>query len=232
MNDSHKKINNDSEENSKKNKLLKISENKFDADKNLKKNSIIDEEISKDKVKKIIEESKEDNNNVKEENQEPEESNNYEEEISKLREEKLRILAEMENLRKRVEREKSESIRFGSANLARDILSPNDNLNRALANIPNDKNLTEPIKNFVNGLQMLKKEFKTILEKHGVKRIDALNKKFDHNFHQAMLEIETDKEEAGVVIQEIQPGYILHDRLLRPTLVGVSKKPQRNKQKK
>ena len=80
---------------------------------------------------------------------------------------------------------------------------------------------------------MVKKEFTTILEKHGVKKIDALNKKFDHNLHQAMLEIETDKKkEEGLVVQEIQSGYTIHNRLLRPTMVGVSKKTQKNKEKK
>ena len=157
---------------------------------------------------------------------------NYENEISKLKEEKLRLLAEMENLRKRFEREKSDSIKFGSSKLARDILSPNDNLIRALKNIPEDKKISESINNFINGLKMVQKEFTTILEKHGISQIKALNKKFDHNLHQAMLEVETDKEEEGIVVQELQSGYIMHERLLRPAMVGVSKKTQKNKEKK
>jgi len=157
---------------------------------------------------------------------------NYENEISKLKEEKLRLLAEMENLRKRFEREKSDSIKFGSSKLARDILSPNDNLIRALKNIPEDKKISESINNFINGLKMVQKEFTTILEKHGISQIKALNKKFDHNLHQAMLEVETDKEEQGIVVQELQSGYIMHERLLRPAMVGVSKKTQKNKEKK
>tara|TARA_Y100000590_G_C15656950_1_gene991033 strand:- start:498 stop:1106 length:609 start_codon:yes stop_codon:yes gene_type:complete len=155
---------------------------------------------------------------------------NAEEEISKLREEKLRLLAEMENLRKRSQKEKLESIKFGSANLARDILSPNDNLVRALENIPEDSDLSDPIKSLVNGLKMVQKEFNSILEKHGIKKIESLNKKFDHNLHQAMLEVETDEEE-GVVVQEIQSGYILNDRLLRPAMVGVSKKAKKEEKK-
>ena len=123
------------------------------------------------------------------------------------------------------------SIRFGSINLVRDILSPNDNITRALENIPDNKNLSEPIRNLVDGLKMVKKEFTTILAKHDVKKIDVLNKKFDHNLHQAMLEIETNKEEKGVVVQEIQSGYTMHDRLLRPAMVGVSKKPKKSKEK-
>ena len=135
----------------------------------------------------------------------------------------------MENIRKIAQREKVESIKFGSANLARDILSPNDNLIRALENIPNDKNLTKPIINLIDGIKMVQKEFTTILEKHDVKKIEALNKKFDHNLHQAMMEIETDKQEDGCVAKEIQSGYTMYDRLLRPAMVGVAKKPQKTK---
>ena len=192
-----------------------------------KKTDLIDDNFNSDldKNEKKVHISEEDNHKR-------DKSKEYEEEISNLREEKLRLLAEMENIRKRTQREKIESIRFGSANLARDILSPNDNLIRALENIPNDKNLTKPISNLIDGLKMVQKELTNILEKHDVKKIDALNKKFDHNFHQAMLEIETEDQDEGFVIKEIQPGYILHDRLLRPTLVGVSKKTKKNKQKK
>lgn len=156
---------------------------------------------------------------------------NYEEEISNLRDEKLRILAEMDNLRKRVEKEKAESIKFGSINLARDILSPNDNLSRALANLPGEKINSEPIKNLIDGLKMVQKEFMMILEKHGVKQINALNTKFDHNLHQAVFEVETTEQEEGLVVQEIQTGYTMGDRLLRPSMVGVSKKPTKDKKK-
>tara|TARA_Y100000590_G_C15367456_1_gene881245 strand:+ start:20 stop:649 length:630 start_codon:yes stop_codon:yes gene_type:complete len=157
---------------------------------------------------------------------------NYEEKIENLNEEKLRLLAEMENLRKRAEKEKSEVIKFGNFNLLKDILSPNDNLDRALENIPKTQSTEKPIENLIDGLKMVKKEFITILEKHGVQKIDALNKKFDHNYHQAMLEIESDSDEEGTIIQEIQPGYILNDRLLRPTLAGVAKKTEKKKKNK
>ena len=146
------------------------------------------------------------------------------EEIESLRDEKLRLLAEMENLRKRADRERVDSIRYGSINLARDILSPDDNLTRALGAITEDEKNSPKIKNLVNGLQMVQKEFSNILEKHGIKKIKALNEKFDHNFHQAMLEVEDDKRDSGLVVQEIQSGYTMHERLLRPSMVGVSKK--------
>ena len=147
-------------------------------------------------------------------------------ELETLRDEKLRLLAEMENLRKRSDREKIDSIRYGSFNLARDILSPDDNLTRALNAIPKENEMNT-VNNLVDGLKMVQKEFSTILEKHGIKKIDALNKKFDHNYHQAMVEVENNEVDEGTIIQEMQSGYVMHDRLLRPSMVGVSKKPQK-----
>ena len=153
-------------------------------------------------------------------------------EVTVLKEEKLRLLAEMENLRKRFEKEKIDLIKFSSINLVREILSPGDNLERALAAIPKDEKLPQSVKNLVEGLKMVQKEFSTILEKNGVRKIDSLNKKFDHNYHQAMMEIEKEDVAEGTVVQEIQPGYIMHDRLLRPAMVGVSKKSSTEKLKK
>ena len=152
--------------------------------------------------------------------------NELREELESMKDEKLRLLAEMENLRKRSERDKSDSIRYGSMNLAREILSVNDNLSRALQSVNLEENNIEPINNLVDGLNMVQKEFMTILNKYGVEKIDALNKKFDHNFHQAVLEVETEESEEGIVVQEIQAGFTMHDRLLRPSMVGVSKKPK------
>ena len=152
------------------------------------------------------------------------EDDSLEKEIETLKEEKIRLLAEMENLRKRFEREKVETIKFGSINLARDILSPGDNLERALDALPEDENHPESIKNLIDGLKIVLKEYKSTLEKHGVKKIETLNKKFDHNFHQAMMEVENNDVEEGTVVQEVQSGYTMHDRLLRAAMVGVSKK--------
>ena len=152
------------------------------------------------------------------------EEDNLEKEIETLKEEKIRLLAEMENLRKRFEREKVETIKFGSINLARDILSPGDNLERALDALPEDENHSESIKNLIDGLKMVLKEYKSALAKHGVKKIETLNQKFDHNFHQAMMEVENNDVEEGTVVQEVQSGYTMHDRLLRAAMVGVSKK--------
>ena len=172
---------------------------------------------------------KSDVDNKKESEKETNKEEQLSNEITILKEEKLRLLAEMENLRKRFEREKIDLIKFSSINLIREILSPGDNLERALAAIPKDEKLPQPIKNLVEGLKMVQKEFSTILEKNGVKKIDSINKKFDHNYHQAMMEIEKEDVGEGTVVQEIQPGYIMHDRLLRPAMVGVSKKPSTEK---
>ena len=121
-------------------------------------------------------------------------------EVTILKEEKLRLLAEMENLRKRFEKEKIDLIKFSSINLVREILSPGDNLERALAAIPKDEKLPQSVKNLVEGLKMVQKEFSTILEKSGVRKIDSLNKKFDHNYHQAMMEIEKENVAVGRLI--------------------------------
>ena len=219
MNSKHKKIHSDNKK-------------EIDLEINQKKKDLFKGETNQDKSIEKLEKLHENNQRLEGENQKQDKLMNYEDEISQLREEKLRLLAEMENLRKRSIREKSESIKFGSTNLARDILSTNDNLIRALENVPDDKNIAKPVNNLVEGIKMVQKEFTTILERHGIKKIDVLNKKFDHNLHQAMLEIETDNKEEGVVVQEIQSGYIMHDRLLRPAMVGVSKKPKKNKEKK
>ena len=155
-----------------------------------------------------------------------------EEELQSLRDEKLRLLAEMENIRKRSEKDKIDSIRYGSMNLAKEILSINDNLSRALESAKSEEKGSDSINNLIDGLIMVQKEFINILNKNGVEKIESIEKKFDHNFHQAVLEIETSDYEEGLVVQEIQSGYTMHDRLLRPAMVGVSKKPENKKKDK
>jgi molecular chaperone GrpE len=165
-------------------------------------------------------------------NNEKKETSNEEalqEEVERLRDEKLRLLAEMDNLRKRYDRERLDSIKYGSISFARDILSPDDNLTRALEAIPQNEKNSATVDNLVSGLKMVQKEFSTILEKYGVNKIEALNKKFDHNFHQAVVEVENDEADVGTVINEMQCGYTMHDKLLRPSMVGVSKKTKNHK---
>mgnify|MGYP001244001029 CR=1 FL=1 len=173
--------------------------------------------------------------NEKEENSEEEiaqtDDDKSKEEIRALKEEKIRVLAEMENLRKRFDREKIDSIKYGSVNFARDILSPIDNLERALSAINKEDDHPQSIKNLIEGLLMVKKEILNALEKNGITKIDSVNKKFDPNLHQAMMEIEDDQKEPGTIVQEIQKGFTIKDRLLRPSLVGVSKKTSNNVEK-
>ncbi len=199
----------------------------------------IEEEINENHETKEVDHSNEENideinseNNDENLGSDEEDTKGTEEDILKeeikiLKEEKIRVLAEMENLRKRFEREKIDSIKYGSVNFARDILSPGDNLERALSAINEEEEHPQSIKNLIEGLLMVKKELSTALEKNGIEKIDTLNKKFDPNLHQAMMEIENNDLDEGVVVQEIQTGYMMHDRLLRPAMVGVSKKPQK-----
>jgi molecular chaperone GrpE len=162
-----------------------------------------------------------------EENAESEEER-LQEEVRALKEDKIRVLAEMENLRKRFDREKIDSIKYGSVNFARDILSPGDNLERALSAINQEEDHPQSIKNLIEGLKMVQKEFSSALEKNGISKINSMNEKFDPNLHQAMMEVERDDLDEGVVVQEIQTGYMMHDRLLRTAMVGVSKKTNQN----
>jgi len=164
---------------------------------------------------------------TEEENEESEEER-LQEEVRTLKEDKIRVLAEMENLRKRFDREKIDSIKYGSVNFARDILSPGDNLERALSAINQEEDHPQSIKNLIEGLKMVQKEFSSALEKNGISKINSMNEKFDPNLHQAMMEVERDDLDEGIVVQEIQTGYMMHDRLLRPAMVGVSKKPKQN----
>ena len=197
------------------------------------------ENIEKEEIIENKDENLEENNSTKndepqveadsteEENEESEEER-LQEEIRTLKEDKIRVLAEMENLRKRFDREKIDSIKYGSVNFARDILSPGDNLERALSAINQEEDHPQSIKNLIEGLKMVQKEFSSALEKNGISKINSMNEKFDPNLHQAMMEVERDDLDEGIVVQEIQTGYMMHDRLLRPAMVGVSKKPKQN----
>ena len=186
-------------------------------------------EVKEDNIEENISENHEENEETIEEDTEETTENKLKEEVKTLKEEKIRVLAEMENLRKRFDREKVDSIKYGSVNFARDILSPGDNLERALSSINKEDDYPQSIKNLIEGLLMVKKELSTALEKNGITKIDTLNKKFDPNLHQAMMEIENDNLDEGVVVQEIQIGYMMHDRLLRPAMVGVSKKSKQER---
>ena len=138
----------------------------------------------------------------------------------------LRSLAEIENQRRRFEKEIKDAFEFGSVNFARESLAILDNLARAKNAIKTDEVLktNRDLDKFLWNISIIEKDLISIFEKNGIKKIDVNGKKFDPNFHQAMAEIEDDNSEIGTIIQEIQPGYMLRERLLRPALVGVAKK--------
>ena len=150
----------------------------------------------------------------------------------------LRSLAEIENQRRRFEKEIKDAFEFGSFNFAKDSLAILDNLQRAKEAIKNDDNLknNEDLDKFLDNISIIENDLVSIFEKNRIKKIDTKNKKFDPNFHQAMSEIENEESEPGTILTEIQAGYMLGERLLRPALVGVSKKSpiknQENKEKK
>ncbi|MDB2371311.1 nucleotide exchange factor GrpE [Alphaproteobacteria bacterium] len=150
------------------------------------------------------------------------------EEISNLKDQRLRAIAELENFRKRAEKDQSDALKYGVSNFAKEIINISDNIERAQSSIPEEAKNNETIKPVIEGIDLIAQSVVTTFEKIGIKKIESLNEKFDHNLHQAMMEIEKDDLEPGTIVQELIPGYTLHDRLLRPAMVGVSKKPKKN----
>jgi len=147
----------------------------------------------------------------------------------KIVEEKvLRLMAEMENQRRRFEKERQEAFEFGGFNFARESLSLLDNIERAINSFISDDSLkkNKDLSKIIDGIEIVKKDLISIFKKNGIETIESINKKFDPNFHQAMLEVVDDTKEPGTVIQEIQKGYMMKNRLLRPSLVGVTKKAE------
>ena len=148
------------------------------------------------------------------------------EKIAELEDKLARTFAEMENQRRRFEKEKEDAFEYGGYSFAKEALNLIDNLDRSKHVLESDDKLkeTEALKKTLEHLEIIKKDLISIFEKNNIKPIDSLNKKLDPNFHQAMMEIEDDTKEPGTIIQEIQKGFTIKDRLLRPSLVGVSKK--------
>ncbi len=155
---------------------------------------------------------------------EPAEKKSPEDEIAELKDKLLRALAENENTIRRARREREDTAKFAAANLARDVLTVADNLRRALDAIPDELcDDDSPAKGLVDGMQLTERELLATMERHGIKKIDPIGEKFDHNFHEAMFEVPTEDAEPGTVVQVIQPGYVIHERLLRAAQVGVAK---------
>lgn len=145
-------------------------------------------------------------------------------EMAKLKDQLLRALAETENVRRRSQKEQEDMAKYATANLARDLLSVSDNLRRALESVSEDDiSQNEILKGLCEGVSIVEKELLGAFDKHGIKKINPLGERFDHKYHQAMMEQPDTGKEPGTVVQVMQEGYTIHDRLLRPAMVAVAK---------
>lgn len=145
-------------------------------------------------------------------------------ENEELRDRLLRVMAEMENVRRRMERERQDTAKYAVSNFARDMVGVGDNLRRAIEHVPAEAAANDPaLKSFLDGVELTDRELMNVLERHGVVRLEPLGQKFDPNMHQAMFELEDAEKPAGTIVQVMQPGYSIGERCLRPALVGVSK---------
>ena len=144
-------------------------------------------------------------------------------EIVALKDQHLRALAEVENVRRRTTKEREDAVRYAAASVARDLLSVADNLRRAQESVPELESQNEVVKTLIEGVAATERELLASFERNAIKQVSPLDQKFDHNFHQAIFEVENTGKPAGTVVQVLQPGYVLHDRLLRPAMVGVAK---------
>ncbi|MDA5194656.1 nucleotide exchange factor GrpE [Govanella unica] len=149
-------------------------------------------------------------------------------EVAALKDRLLRTMAEMENLRKRAERDKQDAGKYAVSSFARDLLNVSDNLQRALQSLPEDEIGEGSVKVFVDGVDMTERELLRAFEKVGIRKIEPMGEKFDHNFHEAMFEVPMADQAPGTIIQVVQPGYVIHDRLLRAARVGVSRAADAN----
>ena len=160
------------------------------------------------------------------------EENGSQGEIEDLKDQLLRSLAENENLRKRTAKEIEQIKKYGHISLLRDFLNVVDNMERAVKSSATESQSETGVKNLIDGIEIVLKEMKSLLDKNQIKKIEPLHEKFDYNFHQAMFEAPSSVYEEGLIIEVIQPGYVLHDRLIRPAMVGVSKGEMAEKEKK
>ena len=196
-------------------------------------NSNTDQNKSNEKISNLDDISTE-KTQVEEKNKEqsPKEKDlSPEEKIKDLEDKVTRALAEMENQRRRYEKEREDAFEYGGFAFARENLNLIDNLERAKQSLENDETLknSEALKKTLEHLEIINKDLISIFKKNNIEPIDSINKKLDPNFHQAMLEVENDQKETGTIIQEIQKGFMMKDRLLRPALVAVAKKFEKNK---
>ena len=144
-------------------------------------------------------------------------------ELAEHKDQLLRALAETENVRRRAQREREDALKYAVAGFAKELLSVADNLRRALDSLPQSEVKDERTRGLVTGVEATERELLSVFERHGLRRIDPEGERFDHNLHQAIFEAERPGKPGGIVIEVLQPGYVLHDRLLRPAMVGVAK---------
>lgn len=144
-------------------------------------------------------------------------------ELAEYKDRLLRALAETENVRRRAQREREDASKYAIAGFAKELLSAADNLRRALESLPESEAKDERTRSLLAGVAATERELLGVFERHGIKRIDPKGEAFDHNFHQAIFEVERPDQPSGSVVEVLQPGYLLFDRLLRPAMVGVAK---------
>ncbi len=144
-------------------------------------------------------------------------------ELAETKDRLLRALAETENVRRRLQRERDDAQKYAVSSFAKDLLSTVDNLGRALGAMPESEITDQRLRSLRDGVAATERELLAAFDRHGLKRIDPKGERFDHNLHQAIFEAERADVPAGTVVEVLQPGYVLHDRLLRPAMVGVSK---------
>ena len=191
----------------------------------------MEKEENKNKEQNNTEEVIKDKSEIKNsEEKEEKKQQTPEEKIKDLEDKVTRIYADMENQRRRYEKEKEEAFEYGGFSFARESLNLIDNLERSKVALQNDNELknTEALKKIIEHLEIINKDMLSILKKNNIEVIKSINEKLDPNFHQAMMEVEDDAKDPGTIVQEIQKGFMMKDRLLRPALVCVSKKTQKS----
>jgi len=196
-------------------------------------NTLKDGQELKENTTEINKNLDNENKDNTDQNKEDSKETTLEEKITELEDKVARTFAEMENQRRRYEKEKEEAFEYGGYSFAKEALNLIDNLERSRHILETDEKLknTDALKKLLEHLEIIKKDTISIFEKNNIKAIESINKKLDPNFHQAMIEIEDDTKEPGTIIQEIQKGFTIKDRLLRPSLVGVSKKISKKEEK-
>ena len=191
------------------------------------------EKEQNNKTDEKVNKKKESSNILKYNEKESEVKTTPEDKIKELEDKLARTLAEMENQRRRFEKEKNDAFDYGGFSFAKESLNLIDNFDRAKQSLENDEKIKDSdiLKKTIEHLAIVKKDLVSVFKKNNIEEIVAVNKKLDPNLHHAMMEVEDENKESGTIVQEIQKGYLMKDRLLRPSLVAVSKKPEKNEEK-